>query len=413
MDKNKYNIYSDSSLVSGLELIRSLYHLNIRKIVTSSDIHDFCNAGRIHFIQRYLSHDILEALLNNDDENTVYLCEDKLLICISLFHIGDFTFAAGPFRQSILSKPDVKKILALHGITGLSEDDYLHYHETSPIISEDDMKKIVSSLRQIYAPGSQTISVIKLDDYYTNSINTETSADREMMAQADRPYYMTMLERRYTFEQRFIENIEEGNARSALMNLENMQQDVTYLKKIGTTMENERIGAAITRTTVRLAAVRAGLPAIIADKISSENTRKTMTAKTTSEILKAKEELVKNFCHAIKEHNDEHHSALAQSAVYYLRHEYYHPINLDAMADTLSVSKNYLISVFRKEYNTTPINYLNDYRLKQAATLLASTSSTVQEISAGVGIDDANYFVKLFKKKYEMTPSEYRRRMKL
>ena len=404
---------SDSALNSGMELIKTLYHLNIIKITEFPDLTNFCKTHRVHSMQKYLYPDTLDTLCKTNDDFSVHICEDRLMICLAIFRINGCSFVAGPFRQNILTKKDSENLLHALNATEITVADYLHYHETFPIITEEDIKSIVASLLHVYSTDSGVLSFIKHDDYSGEYINSSTPEEMEMSVQADRPYYMTMLERRYTFEQHFIENIEAGNARSALMNLENMQHDVSYLKKIGTTMENERIGAAITRTTARLAAIRAGLPAIIADRISSENTRKTMTAKTTSEILKAKEELVQNFCRAILEHNDENHSALAQSALYYLRHEYYHPISLDTMADTLSVSKNYLISVFKKEYKTTPINFLNDYRLKQAATLLASTSSTVQEISNSVGIDDANYFVKLFKKKYGMTPTEYRRRNKI
>ena len=411
--KTKLKYDAAPGLYSGIQLIRSLYNLNIKEIKTGGDIEVFCKENRVHRSQKFLNPEVLEGLCNSEIESTVHLCEDHFMTGIAILCISDRVFVAGPYRQSILSEKDAEYLLEALDIKDLSKDELLRYRGALPILTYEDIEKIVKSLVRVYDPDSVSRKISKHGTEDFEISRTDYMNAREEALQADRPYYMTMLERRYTFEQHFIENIEAGNARSALMNLENMQHDVSYLKRIGTTMENERIGAAITRTTVRLAAIRAGLPAIIVDKISSENTRKTMSAKTATEILKAKEEMVHNFCHAIQEHNDEQHSALAQSAVYYLRHEYYHPINLDAMADTLSVSKNYLISVFRKEYGTTPISFLNDYRLKQAAILLASTSSTVQEISNSVGIDDANYFVKLFRKKYGMTPTEYRRRNKL
>lgn len=103
-------------------------------------------------------------------------------------------------------------------------------------------------------------------------------------------------------------------------------------------MENERIGAAITRTTVRVAALEAGLPPIIADRLSSENTRRTQSARTVTQILDAKKDMVRNFCQAMRMNLLNSHSALAQSVLYYLEHEYYHPIRLRDIAENLDTS---------------------------------------------------------------------------
>ncbi|MCH4033335.1 MAG: AraC family transcriptional regulator [Lachnospiraceae bacterium] len=210
-----------------------------------------------------------------------------------------------------------------------------------------------------------------------------------------------------------MEDIRRGRARSALLNLHNMQQDVSYLKRIGTTLDNERIGAAITRTSARIAALEAGLSPILVDRITTENTRIVMSAKSVSRILQAKEEMVLAICRAVAANSEHAHSALAQSALYYLEHEYYRKIRLDEMAADLETSRTKLIQVFRTEYGITPIEYLNRFRMQKAAFLLGSSDKNIQEISQIVGIGDANYFVKMFRRQYGKTPGEYRRQNKV
>lgn len=214
----------------------------------------------------------------------------------------------------------------------------------------------------------------------------------------------------HSYEQRFLLDIENGNAKSALLDLHNMEADVKYLKQIGTTLENEKIGSAITRTTVRLAAMRANLPIYIIDQLSRENTIATFNAKNVDEIFQAKESMIRKFCTAIQYNKTNHYSALVQSILYYLDHNYYQDISLDEMASELSLSKKHIIAEFKKETGSTPIAYLRRKRLKQASVLLSGTNLTVQEVSASVGISDANYFIKLFKKEYGLTPHSYKKK---
>lgn len=82
---------------------------------------------------------------------------------------------------------------------------------------------------------------------------------------------------------------------------------------------------------------------------------------------------------------------------------------VESIARELAVSKNHLINRFRTEVGETPMQYLTNLRLKQAALLLAEHDLSVQDIAAAVGIPDANYFTKLFKRAYGKTPLKYRK----
>ena len=60
-----------------------------------------------------------------------------------------------------------------------------------------------------------------------------------------------------------IENIAEGRTKAAVECYRNMESSVAYMKRIGRTPEVYRVGAAITRTAARFAALQAGIPAIL------------------------------------------------------------------------------------------------------------------------------------------------------
>lgn len=57
----------------------------------------------------------------------------------------------------------------------------------------------------------------------------------------------------------------------------------------------------------------------------------------------------------------------------------------------------------------SPYVFLNEFRMKRAAELLATSSKNITEIAFSVGIEEPTSFSRLFKKHYGISPSDYRR----
>lgn len=383
-------------------LIQDFYHLQINILEQEEQIEGFINKNRMHKVQAFFTSEILKLYTQRFTPDSIYYLTDAFLVHLVIFFIEENPIVLGPFCTLLMTDKDARTIFEQYKITNLSKTDFFSYLSSLPVIKESELFSMVTSLIHTVCPHAPEKQIQHVNFFNLPEIIPEESVTRE--------HYTELLEKRYTYEQHFIQAIENGNSRSAIFNLHNMQMDVAYLKRIGTTLENERIGAAITRTTVRLAALRAGLPAIVVDRLSSQNTAVTHNAKSVEEILAAKEKMIREFCHAIHHYKDEKYSFLVQSALYFFDHQYYKDIKLKELADELNVSLNHLISVFRKETGITPNFYLQKSRMKQATNLLSSTDMTMQEISNSVGISDANYFIKVFKKYYGETPTNYRKR---
>jgi YesN/AraC family two-component response regulator len=266
---------------------------------------------------------------------------------------------------------------------------------------------IVSSLLQTIYPDEAAREIVYVDYQEAPALESETSLA------AKRENHTRLLEKRHAAEQSFMDAITQGNARAALQELNRMKMDVAYLKRIGTTLESERIGVTIVRTTARLAASRAGLPSLIVDRISSENTASVMRAASVESISRAEEKMVRAFCTAVRSSKSQQYSALVQSMVYAMERDYAQDLTVQSIADQLDVSVNYLISACKRELGITPNAYLKQIRMKHAVRLLAGTDQTVQEVANNVGIPDANYFIKQFKAQYGETPMAFRKKYRV
>lgn len=83
--------------------------------------------------------------------------------------------------------------------------------------------------------------------------------------------------------------------------------------------------------------------------------------------------------------------------------------NINAFAASMNISVSLLHRKIKNLTNTTPNEYLKDFRLQRAAQLLKSKAFNVSEVSYKVGFSDVKYFSTCFKKKYGVTPSVYQK----
>ena len=73
------------------------------------------------------------------------------------------------------------------------------------------------------------------------------------------------------------------------------------------------------------------------------------------------------------------------------------------------MSKNQFLRRFRQEFNTTPIQYLLELRMKHACTLLEQSDLTIDRIASLTGFCDGNYFIKLYRKHFQRPPGKDRK----
>ena len=84
-------------------------------------------------------------------------------------------------------------------------------------------------------------------------------------------------------------------------------------------------------------------------------------------------------------------------------------ITLDNLANALYISKQTLISHFRKYYNTSPMFFAKRVKMNFARSMLLYPEFTIERICEYCGFNNSSYFSKVFRDIFGQTPSEYRR----
>lgn len=78
-------------------------------------------------------------------------------------------------------------------------------------------------------------------------------------------------------------------------------------------------------------------------------------------------------------------------------------IMLKDISSSGNCCKTKCTSLFQKYLNTSPMVYLNRYRLEKSVFLLQNTTMSVTEIAYTCGFSNSSYFCELFHKYYNTT----------
>lgn len=97
-----------------------------------------------------------------------------------------------------------------------------------------------------------------------------------------------------------------------------------------------------------------------------------------------------------------------QEVLEYISLHYSEKISTSDVSEVFHINKYYLCKTFKEETGQTPIEYMNDFRVKRSLPLLKSTTESIAGIAETVGFEDANYFSRIFKKIMHMSPMQYR-----
>lgn len=94
----------------------------------------------------------------------------------------------------------------------------------------------------------------------------------------------------------------------------------------------------------------------------------------------------------------------------HIQANYQRPIRVEELAGLLPMSAGQFCRFFKSLTRKTPVEYINAYRIRQAADLLRQTDRKISDIAYDVGFENLSYFIKVFHRFMHTAPSDYRKR---
>jgi AraC-like DNA-binding protein len=92
----------------------------------------------------------------------------------------------------------------------------------------------------------------------------------------------------------------------------------------------------------------------------------------------------------------------------FIHARYAEPLTVSQIAAASSISESECYRCFRKVLDTSPIDYLLQYRIRAAAGLLSGSDMSVSDICFATGFNSPSYFAKVFRQELLVSPRKYR-----
>ncbi len=85
-------------------------------------------------------------------------------------------------------------------------------------------------------------------------------------------------------------------------------------------------------------------------------------------------------------------------------------MKIDNMVTSSGLGRTSFYNKLKTLANTSPVEFVIDFRMKKAKMFIESTNKTIAEIAYLTGYIDPHYFTRAFKTRYGETPTQYRKR---
>lgn len=98
-----------------------------------------------------------------------------------------------------------------------------------------------------------------------------------------------------------------------------------------------------------------------------------------------------------------------KTALTYMKDNYQEKLYISDLARQVNLNEQYFCRLFKKVIGHSPMEYLNEYRIRQTRRLLEETDLPVTEICLDCGFNNMGNFLREFRKFTETTPLQYRK----
>lgn len=103
------------------------------------------------------------------------------------------------------------------------------------------------------------------------------------------------------------------------------------------------------------------------------------------------------------------HTESIKAALTFIQENYQEKIHIQDLAKLVGMNEQYFCRFFKKALGSSPVEYINDYRIRKSLHLLEKTSLPITEVCLESGFNNLGNFMREFKKHMQTTPLRYRK----
>lgn len=94
--------------------------------------------------------------------------------------------------------------------------------------------------------------------------------------------------------------------------------------------------------------------------------------------------------------------------VRFIRNHLHESLDIESLSRMACLSPSHFYRVFKSELGVSPVEFINNERIKQAVSLLQDPEIPIKEVYMSCGFESRSYFNRVFKSKQDVSPGAFR-----
>ena len=94
--------------------------------------------------------------------------------------------------------------------------------------------------------------------------------------------------------------------------------------------------------------------------------------------------------------------------VRFIRNHLHESLDIGSLSKMACLSPSHFYRVFKNELGVSPVEFINNERIKQAVSLLQDPEIPIKEVYMSCGFESRSYFNRVFKSKQDLSPGAFR-----
>ena len=340
-------------------------------------------------------NNFIDFIITTKEQN-IYSITDSIFanyVVVCLDEINKNYILLGPY----LLIADYKDLLSEYNQYDLTLDEInalKNYHKDLPILNKHKISNIVKIiLKNIYTKNCKFKFIEK------------SKTHRELISFIESDY----LEKISATEYKLFFAIRQGDKLFASKCFDKLLPQTNINSNDFVNIRDYKNKLIYYNTLLKKAGELEGISTVHLQSLYNTNLDKIELSNDFNELYNLIFNMIVDYCDTISDHKLKYYSPLVKKAINHINLNLNNDLCVKDLADLFYVSPTYLARLFKKEVNSSIVEYINTQRIKQSTCLLKDSNLPIHQISQMVGISDYNYFSRLFKKYMNKTPSQYRK----
>ena len=350
-------------------------------------------------------NNFIDFIITTKEQN-IYSITDSIFanyVVVCLDEINKNYILLGPY----LLISDYKDLLSEYNQYDLNLDEInalKNYHKDLPILNKHKISNIVKIiLKNIYTKNCK-FKFIEKNNLF-NLKSKESKTHRELISFIESDY----LEKISATEYKLFFAIRQGDKLFASKCFDKLLPQTNINSNDFVNIRDYKNKLIYYNTLLKKAGELEGISTVHLQSLYNTHLDKIELSNDFNELYNLIFNMIVDYCDTISDHKLKYYSPLVKKAINHINLNLNNDLCVKDLADLFYVSPTYLARLFKKEVNSSIVEYINTQRIKQSTCLLKDSNLPIHQISQMVGISDYNYFSRLFKKYMNKTPSQYRK----